>query len=100
MITMGRREKCPAEALGKRIIAGALRARQTRSRPLPARWKGREPRPAKPLPGKAVLAIQRVAPEVKMEIPVHLLGVVVILGLPLAFTIRRFEIGNAAGPAH
>lgn len=30
----------------------------------------------------------------------HLLGVVVILGLPLAFTIRRFEIGQAAGAAH
>jgi hypothetical protein len=30
----------------------------------------------------------------------HLLGVVVILGLPLAFSIRRFEIGKAAGRAH
>ena len=30
----------------------------------------------------------------------HLLGVVVILGLPLAFSIRRFEIGKAASPAH
>ena len=30
----------------------------------------------------------------------HVLGVVVILGLPLAFTIRRFEIGKAAGAAH
>jgi DHA2 family multidrug resistance protein len=30
----------------------------------------------------------------------HSLGVVVILGLPLAFTIRRFEIGKAGGVAH
>lgn len=27
-------------------------------------------------------------------------AVVVILGLPLAFTIRRFEIGKAGGAAH
>jgi DHA2 family multidrug resistance protein len=30
----------------------------------------------------------------------HLLGLVVILGLPLAFLIRRFEIGTAAGAGH
>jgi DHA2 family multidrug resistance protein len=30
----------------------------------------------------------------------HLLGVAVILGLPLAITIQRFEIGKAAGAAH
>ena len=30
----------------------------------------------------------------------HLLGVVVILGLPLAFTSRRFEIGKAGVAAH
>ena len=30
----------------------------------------------------------------------HLLGWVVILGLPLAFLIRRFQIGSAAGAAH
>jgi MFS transporter, DHA2 family, multidrug resistance protein len=30
----------------------------------------------------------------------HLLGLVVILGLPLAFLIRRFEIGVAAGAGH
>jgi len=30
----------------------------------------------------------------------HLLGLVVLAGLPLAFLIRRFEIGKAAGAAH
>jgi len=30
----------------------------------------------------------------------HLLGLVVILGLPLAFLIRRFRIGAAAGAGH
>ena len=30
----------------------------------------------------------------------HLLGLIVIIGLPLAFLIRRFEIGKAAGAAH
>ena len=30
----------------------------------------------------------------------RLLGLVVILGLPLAFLIRRFQIGSAAGAAH
>jgi MFS transporter, DHA2 family, multidrug resistance protein len=30
----------------------------------------------------------------------HLLGLVVILGLPLAFLIRHFEIGAAAGASH
>ena len=30
----------------------------------------------------------------------HLLGLVVILGLPLAFLIRRFEIGKVAGAGH
>jgi DHA2 family multidrug resistance protein len=30
----------------------------------------------------------------------HLLGLVVMLGLPLAFLIRRFEIGAAAGAGH
>jgi DHA2 family multidrug resistance protein len=30
----------------------------------------------------------------------HLLGLVVILGLPLAFLIRRFEIGAAGGIGH
>ena len=30
----------------------------------------------------------------------HLLGLVVLLGLPLAFFIRRFEIGKTAGGAH
>jgi MFS transporter, DHA2 family, multidrug resistance protein len=30
----------------------------------------------------------------------HLLGVVVLAGLPLAFLIRRFEIGKAAGASH
>jgi hypothetical protein len=30
----------------------------------------------------------------------HLLGLVVILGLPLAFLIRRFQIGSPGGAAH
>ena len=30
----------------------------------------------------------------------RLLGWVVILGLPLAFLIRRFQIGSAGGAAH
>jgi DHA2 family multidrug resistance protein len=30
----------------------------------------------------------------------HLLGLVVLLGLPLAFLIRRFQIGSAGGAAH
>lgn len=30
----------------------------------------------------------------------RLLGLVVILGLPLAFFIRRFEIGKGEGAAH
>jgi DHA2 family multidrug resistance protein len=30
----------------------------------------------------------------------HLLGLVVLAGLPLAFLIRRFEIGKAGGAAH
>jgi hypothetical protein len=30
----------------------------------------------------------------------HLLALVVLAGLPLAFLIRRFEIGKAAGAAH
>jgi len=30
----------------------------------------------------------------------HLLGLVVLIGLPLAFFIRRFEIGKAGGAAH
>jgi hypothetical protein len=30
----------------------------------------------------------------------HLLAFVVILGLPLAFLVRRFEIGKAGGAAH
>jgi len=30
----------------------------------------------------------------------HLLGLIVIIGLPLAFLIRRFEIGKSMGPAH
>ena len=30
----------------------------------------------------------------------HLLGLVVILGLPLAFFIRRFEVGGGTGAAH
>ena len=30
----------------------------------------------------------------------HLLGLIVLAGLPLAFLIRRFEIGKAAGAAH
>ena len=30
----------------------------------------------------------------------HLLAIVVLAGLPLAFLIRRFEIGKAAGAAH
>jgi DHA2 family multidrug resistance protein len=30
----------------------------------------------------------------------HLLGLVVLAGLPLSFLIRRFEIGKAAGAAH
>jgi DHA2 family multidrug resistance protein len=30
----------------------------------------------------------------------HLLGLVVLLGLPLAFLIRRFEIGATGGAAH
>jgi MFS transporter, DHA2 family, multidrug resistance protein len=30
----------------------------------------------------------------------HLLGLVIILGLPLAFLIRRFQISGAGGPAH
>ena len=30
----------------------------------------------------------------------HLLGLVVIVGLPLAFVIRRFQIGGGAGAAH
>jgi DHA2 family multidrug resistance protein len=30
----------------------------------------------------------------------HLLGLVVILGLPLAFLIRSFQIGSSAGAGH
>jgi hypothetical protein len=30
----------------------------------------------------------------------HLLAIVSIAGLPLAFLIRRFEIGKAAGAGH
>jgi DHA2 family multidrug resistance protein len=30
----------------------------------------------------------------------HLLALVVLAGLPLAFLIRNFEIGKAAGSAH
>jgi DHA2 family multidrug resistance protein len=30
----------------------------------------------------------------------HLLGLIVLAGLPLAFLIRRFEIGKAASAAH
>jgi len=30
----------------------------------------------------------------------HLLGVVVLAGLPLAFLIRHFEIGKPGGAAH
>jgi hypothetical protein len=30
----------------------------------------------------------------------HLLGLAVLLGLPLAFLIRRFHIGSAGGAAH
>jgi DHA2 family multidrug resistance protein len=30
----------------------------------------------------------------------HLLGLVIIFGLPLAFLIRRFQISGAGGPAH
>ena len=30
----------------------------------------------------------------------YLLAIVVIIGLPLAFFIRRFEIGKAAGAGH
>jgi MFS transporter, DHA2 family, multidrug resistance protein len=30
----------------------------------------------------------------------HLLGLVVILGLPIAFFIRRFEVGGGTGAAH
>jgi DHA2 family multidrug resistance protein len=30
----------------------------------------------------------------------HLLAVVVLMGLPLAFLIRHFEIGKAGGAAH
>jgi DHA2 family multidrug resistance protein len=30
----------------------------------------------------------------------YLLGLVVLIGLPLAFFIRRFEIASAGGAAH
>jgi len=30
----------------------------------------------------------------------HLLGLVVMLGLPLAFLIRRFDISSSGGAAH
>ena len=30
----------------------------------------------------------------------HLLGLAVLMGLPLAWFIRRFEIGKAGGAAH
>ena len=41
-------------------MLSALRAHQMPNRPLQRRWKHRGPKPAKPLPRKAVWSIRRV----------------------------------------
>jgi hypothetical protein len=59
MTTLEAREKCLRNHSENGPFR-ALRARQTRNRPSRRRWKGRGPKPAKTLLGKAVRSIRRV----------------------------------------